>query len=223
MSDPLYSRQSRTVFETQDRVEVTQDRVQRTVTETQGRGTVTQDRVGPWLGPKTGKTTMRKNSNGKKEKPPVCDSDSSGNEEETGRKRVTVEERNHIVKHCVGYESKGFDDIFAHAKHAETVQKEKKRSKATSIMYTGEQETLTFVVDKPRRSGKGKGGYQGKRDYRKLGQDEDKQECWEKGLCFICRKAGHLMAECPKKRGKPDKSKGKKREERAAESSDSEA
>uniref|UniRef100_A0AAV2KR78 Uncharacterized protein n=1 Tax=Knipowitschia caucasica TaxID=637954 RepID=A0AAV2KR78_KNICA len=32
---------------------------------------------------------MRKNSNGKKEKPPVCDSDSSG-EEETGRKRLTL-------------------------------------------------------------------------------------------------------------------------------------
>uniref|UniRef100_A0AAV2LS53 Uncharacterized protein n=1 Tax=Knipowitschia caucasica TaxID=637954 RepID=A0AAV2LS53_KNICA len=32
---------------------------------------------------------MKKNGKGKKEKPPVCDSDSSG-EEETGRKRVTL-------------------------------------------------------------------------------------------------------------------------------------
>ena len=32
--------------------------------------------------------------------------------------------------------------------------------------------------------------------------DEEKTELMKKGLCFRCRKAGHLSRDCPEKKGK---------------------
>ena len=33
--------------------------------------------------------------------------------------------------------------------------------------------------------------------------DEEKTKLMKKGLCFQCRKAGHLSWDCPEKKGKP--------------------
>lgn len=119
-------------------------------------------------------------------------------------------EKRWVTKSLVSMSTTPFDTFCDYVKHAEKLQREKKKGKATQVLVsdTGAE---TFVFE-PKKGYKGRSSQEKKKGNRKT---EDQKEIDRKeGRCFICHEKGHLASDCEKRRQDKNKKPKKKRRER---------